>query len=189
MNSRLFSALITIAVCIASLPAFADDFMRFEADSTTINFATYSEAGYTATPNASQVNIEDPGAGDDGRLVMRTFTNLKPNVTVTNDNNDPFELVSLDIDEFVTGHVTPPRGFFVDASSGASHQFTGTGLVDFSLIAGDWTNLSSITFRYEGVSSTEVLAVDNIRLSAIPEPATLLLTVLAGAGMLLRRRA
>ncbi|MEL7496806.1 MAG: PEP-CTERM sorting domain-containing protein [Planctomycetota bacterium] len=160
----------------------------FESDVDLTNFSTYGESGYTITRLSNYTSIEDPGAGSDGRLVFRTFTNQRPGATLTNDNGDLFDVLSLDVDDYVTGS-NPPRGFFIDASSGASHRFTGTGPVDFSSLGGDWTNLSSLTFRYEGVSSTEVLSIDNIQLvTSVPEPASGLGVALLTLAVFSRRR-
>jgi len=181
-----FGMIVTAALAFGN--DCSADIVRFEEDATLFDFAAYSEAGYTITKTASRVNIEDAGVADDGRMVFRTFTNLRPGAVLTNDNNDLFSIESLDVDEYITGS-SFPRGFFIDASSGASHRFTGTGHVDFSGIAGDWTNLTSVTFRYEGASSTESFGVDNIELTAVPEPASgIVLLACIPLAMIYRRR-
>lgn len=160
---KIFS-LTSLGVCLVWLCAVTTaqaESIEFETDANLINFGTYSEAGYTFTQSSFQVNIEDPGAGQDGRLVFRTFTNGSPAVRMTRDDGRPFDLMSLEVDEY--GII---QTFKVTASSGATFTFSGVGQLDFSAMAGDWTNLTFVDFAYQGSSSSENISLDNIQ--AVP---------------------
>ena len=162
------------------------DVLQFEAGSNLINFGTYSESGYTFTQSSFQVNVED-GSGGDGVLAFRTFTNGTPGALLTNDGGALFDLESLEVDSFGISQT-----FTATASSGAVFTFTGTGLVDFSTAAGDWTNLSSVNFQYSGSSTSESITLDNITVNksaVIPEPGSIVvLASLGGLAWMKRRR-
>lgn len=175
----------TICLIVLSLTCTCHaDLIQFETNANLINFGTYSESGYTFTQSSFQVNVEDPGVGSDGRLVFRTFTNGSPGVRMTNDADQLFDLLSLDVDEY--GILAT---FTATASSGASFTFGGVGSVDFTSQAGDWTNLSFVDFQYSGPASSEMISLDNLRTSlAVPEPASACAWLVGLTGVALTRR-
>ena len=124
-----------------------------------------------------------------------------PTTTISPVGGGPFAFSSIDVGEWsfgggtlwarhvlVTGNLV--GGGTISRTLDLDGVFDGPGGVsDFQTFAFDasWTNLSSVILQGSGGDPGNYFGVDNVVLSAVPEPGTLTLLGL-GAAFLIRRR-
>jgi len=160
--------------------------------------AYYEEDGFRLTPTTA-FEIDTAGAArpqTEGSMVAFRFSD-EPAV-LTNDNANPFRILSIDLAEYSTVSVATRSAVTVtmiatkQTGDVLTTSFTTDGIIDGGgplfdfetvIFGPEWTNLASLSFgKPQGIGFT----LDNIVYAIVPEPSTAVLFGL-GLGMLARR--
>jgi len=160
------------------------------------SYSTYSEDGFTLTPNVGSVRISNlfPPYSNAAAPSFGFGQGTDSSFTFTNDNSLLFSALSVDLLE---GTVFPDN-YGVTLTGTKSDFSTVTQTFTLDGIAGSQTFAISSAFTElvflkigEDVSNQfflDLVKVDNVMLDAIPEPTTALLLGLGGLVLLRKRR-
>lgn len=183
-------ALAVVAVAIFALPHdAAATIIGFEGVApagSLVNVnpaAPFTEGGFTLTPTNAQSAVFDSAAGVDFPGDLTDWFGFEENNLITLTGPAPFSLQSV-----VLGPSTVASALLTsitmvgNLNGGRTLSTTFSGLTTATLETLNWSNLNSVVFR-----ATDDSGIDNITLNEVPEPASLMLFVMGGLGLIPRR--
>jgi hypothetical protein len=144
----------------------------------------YTESGYTFTPTGSQSAVFDSAAAVDMPGDATDFFGFEENNFITlTFGGGGFDLTSLLIGPTTLSGGTTSMTIVGNLAGGGSLVRTFSNLTTATLAQLNWINLSNVLFRV-----TDDSALDNLEVTAVPEPASLLLLGSGVATLVARRR-
>jgi len=156
-----------------------------EAQATTIGFegfaaagavanvnpaAPYTESGFTFTPTNNQSAVFDSAAITDFPGDTTDFFGFEENNIITMTGPATFSLDSVLLGQNTLASGPTSITLVGNLAAGGSLNATFVNVTTATLVTLNWTGLSSVQFR-----STDDSAIDDVRVTAVPEPASLLL--------------
>lgn len=187
----MFAATIKAAVLTAMLAMGATnahaEMITFDntvsAAAGGLGFSTYYANGYVFNANPGKVEyLTDAAHGGDTASSRETYNgtdymSITYAVTMTNIASTPFSVASIDLGNKDYAYSSTARltGTHVDGTT-VTQSFTSfndnrSSAADFTTVAlMDFTNLTS--FKIEQPAPLFMLSIDNINVSAVPEPST-----------------
>jgi hypothetical protein len=156
------------------------------------DFPTYSEDGFTLTTNIGDVRINDAfSPGNNAAQPSAGFgQGVDSSFTFINNHNMLFDMKSIDLLE-ATGY---PNTFGVTMIatksdfSTVSQTFTLDGIpgIETFIFSPEFTDLLSLQIieDYSNPFFIDLVQIDNLVVSTVPEPSTLALLAIGGLGLL-----
>lgn len=199
MNTlNLCKTIVTASVIsLVLMHAPAQAVVNFDLYSTITPGSSFISGDYTfdSSSHSALVNGNNyPSYGVSNGTNMLVFNGVSGILTVSRSDHGLFELTSLDVGGWfnlpsnntarlsITGHTL---------SSGDVSIDSGLSTTTFShLMISSFTNLTSMTMKIAGYSSPAYVAIDNLVVTAVPEPESyaMLLAGLGLMGAIARRR-
>jgi hypothetical protein len=146
--------------------------------------APFTEGGFTLTPTTAESAVFDSAALVDFPGDLTDWFGFQENNLITLTGPAPFSLQSV-----VLGPNTVATALLTsitmvgNLNGGGTLSATFSGLTTATLETLNWSNLNSVVFR-----ATDDSGIDNITLNAVPEPASLMLFVMGGLGLIAKAR-
>ena len=143
--------------------------------------ATYTESGYKIQGQAADFLLLDNGAGN-GFLVGGFFGAVPFSLMAA--SGGAFSLQSFDLGYYDLGDT--PGTLTVSGVLNGAQVATGTfnlGAPNTTTFGANWARLTQVTFL-----ASSGFSLDNINVTAVPEPGTLALVGLAAVGLVASRR-
>ncbi len=207
----MFRSILLAGAAAAAAPSFAAaaviDFNNpaFTSSSYNYVYGPYKEDGFTLTASRCQASqgkqlcfVTPQGFKSIDTTGKALITQLASTpITITNDAGQAFKFTSIDVSEywddltFGTGTMTAQFSFvFVDGSTATQNRtFNTRGRYPVTTLSFDLKPLKSFSFLpTTGTSGS--LQIDNVRVAAVPEPASWAMMIggFAFIGGALRRR-
>ena len=171
------SAALALASATASATTITFDGLPSASD---VPFSSYTEGGYTVT-NVIGNWLEGHVFGNPAPSVYVADFFSTPSGRLAVTGPGPFSFESLDL------NVTFPGGYEISGFLGGLQQFSvannQAGSFTFSTIVGNSSAMIDTLFIDVALSSTGSFNVDNIKVSAVPEPETYVFLA-AGVGVI-----
>jgi len=196
--SKFRTALLScvLAFCAANAQATVIGFEGIATSKKTVIYQNYStfkidDYSFYTNPNTSTTVIHreyyarDPAVASNGTDVVK-LTGSRQLLEMTNNSNTPFNVTSIDLADYydfsTRRNEVTLTGTLVGGGTvtwtGVLNNINAAGPNDFSTI--QLTNFRNLTSF--AIGGTQQLGIDNINVSAVPEPST---WVMLGLGLAL----